>query len=142
MNRQIVGPVNLLQTWLPAELMEGHHQSPERAYAWTLWEVDLADGVFLLVVTKRLHFQISIPISDELRSRGAIDVVVRAVDSAYNTQVCQVLQFVFVDGNKCSRSRRTSHLVGISEDYCAMHGIQFTSSSNIRIFGAEAKGPL
>eukprot|EP00933_Yihiella_yeosuensis_P070685 TRINITY_DN78836_c0_g1_i1.p1 TRINITY_DN78836_c0_g1~~TRINITY_DN78836_c0_g1_i1.p1 ORF type:complete len:660 (+),score=140.00 TRINITY_DN78836_c0_g1_i1:139-2118(+) len=54
------------QTWTTADLGEGKDQCPTRAWAWTFWEA-------------------SVPIPEEMKGKE-IEVLCRAVDSAYSSQ--------------------------------------------------------
>ena len=71
--------------------MEGSDQEPQRAYAWTLWEVcwyrpSLAAPVTMRVWAVICALQLSVPITEEMRGKE-YSIVVRAVDSSQNSQV-------------------------------------------------------
>lgn len=55
------------KSWTSAQLKEGSEQPLTRAWAWTFWEAD-------------------VPLPPEAEAKGAVEVVCKATDAAYNVQ--------------------------------------------------------
>lgn len=61
------------ESWIPARLKEGANQSPGRAWAWVLWEVEI-------------HIPKDIVAAVKKGSTKTIELCCKAVDESFNTQ--------------------------------------------------------
>ena len=83
------------KSWQTAELTEGRHQSPERAWAWTFWEADVDLSTATAAVTARSSSDSASTSTHTKDSSGGVgstprvaevELVCKAVDAAYNVQ--------------------------------------------------------
>jgi len=89
------------RTWKSADLLEGHEQPLDRAWAWTMWECDFdlpsektifpstsADGASSATVTNNHHSDKNDARSTELDEDPThqLEIICKAVDAAHNVQ--------------------------------------------------------